>query len=462
MTATAAAAPQPRGNLWRHADFLKLWTAATVSTFGDEISQLAIPTVAILTLRVSPFEIGLLATIQFLPFILLTLPAGVWVDRLRRRPILIVGDLGRAIALASIPVAFVLGVLTIYQLYAVAFVVGCLTVFFDVAYQSYLPALVERDQLVEGNSKLEISRSGVQIVGPGLAGGLIGVVTAPLAIVADAASFVASALSIFAIRKPEPAVSRHVDEHGDKRGNMRQDIAEGLRYVLGHRLLRNIAACTATSNLFSNLGFTVLLYYAYDEIGLTPALVGIAFSVANVGVLSAAVLSARIPKWIGVGPTIVWSTVIFAPSLLLVALAPRDVFMPFLIASGLLGGFGSVVYNVNQVSLRQAITPDRMLGRMNATMRFIVWGTIPVGALAGGYLASAFGLQQALLIGGIGSFLAVPPVLFSAVRSLREIPRGPDETDAAGAAARVRDAGLASVTPAGVDPIPTDDEPGRG
>ncbi|HEV3486942.1 MAG TPA: MFS transporter, partial [Vicinamibacterales bacterium] len=307
---------------------MKLWTAATVSTFGDEITQLAIPTIAILTLEVTPFEIGLLGTIQFLPFILLTLPAGAWVDRLPRRPILIIGDIGRAMALASIPVAFLLEALTIYQLYVVAFVVGSLTVFFDVAYQSYLPSLVERDQLVEGNSKLEISRSGVQIGGPGVSGFVIGLVGAPLAIIGDVVTFLVSSASVFAIRKKEPPVDRHVDEHGEKRAGLRRDIADGMRYVLGHRHLRWIAACTGTSNLFSNVYFTLLLVYVYRDIGLTVEVVGLAFSAANVGVLAGAVLSSRIPRWIGVGPAILWSTVVFSVSGLLVPFAPRDVFVP--------------------------------------------------------------------------------------------------------------------------------------
>ena len=466
-TATATTAPRPRRTLWRHLDFMKLWSAATGSSVGDEITQLALPTVAILTLEATPFEFGLLGTIQFLPFILLTLPAGVWVDRLQRRPILIIADIGRAVSLATIPIAFLLGVLTIWQLYIVGFVIGCLTVFFDVAYQSYLPALVERDQLVEGNSKLEVSRSSVQIAGPGTAGLLIGFITAPIAILADAASFLGSALFVFAIRKREPSISRHVDEHGEKRSSMRQDVAEGLRYVLGHRYLRWIAACTATSNLFSSLGFAVVLIYAYREVGLTPATVGIAFSIANVGVLASALLSSHIPRWIGTGRTIALSAIAFGPSMLLLPIAPKDNFVPFFVASGLLGGFGSVVYNVAQVSFRQAITPQRMQGRMNATMRFIVWGTMPIGSLLGGALATVFGLLPAMWVAGIGGLLAIPPVLFTSVRSIREIPEpegeGPaaKEEDAIESSARVRDAGIASIGSAGPDPVPTDDEPGR-
>jgi MFS family permease len=197
----------PSRSLLRHPDFLKLWTGQTVSVFGTAITQLALPIIAATTLRVTPFEFGLLTTIEFLPFILLSLPAGVWVDRLRRRPILIAADLGRAVAIGSIPVAFALNSLTIWQLYAVGFVNGCLTVFFDVAYQSYLPSIVERDHLVDGNSKLEITRSASQIVGPGMAGVLIGLLRAPFAMTIDAASYVWSAVFVFLIRRPEPPVT---------------------------------------------------------------------------------------------------------------------------------------------------------------------------------------------------------------------------------------------------------------
>ena len=216
---------QPSRSLLRHPDFLKLWTAETISVFGSAITQLALPIIAATTLDVTPFEFGLLTTIEFLPFILFSLPAGVWVDRLRRRPILIAGDLGRAIAIASIPVAFAFDALTIWQLYIVGFVSGILTVFFDVAYQSYLPSVVDRDQLVEGNSKLEITRSASQILGPGLAGILIGVLKAPFAMLLDSVSYVISAIFVFFIRRPEPPVVAHDEEAHGPKPSMRQELS---------------------------------------------------------------------------------------------------------------------------------------------------------------------------------------------------------------------------------------------
>jgi MFS family permease len=414
--------PGPRRSLWRHGDFMKLWTAQTISQFGDEVTQLALPLVAVLTLDVEPFELGLLGVFQFLPFILLTIPAGVWVDRMRRKPILIGADIGRAILLASIPIAYLGGWLTIWQLYVVAFAIGCLEVFFDVAYQSYLPSVVDRDRLVEGNAKLELSVSASNIIGPGVAGFLVELVRAPIAIVFDVLSYLGAVVVLLFIRRPEIPPEPH-DPATGPRPTMRKEAMEGLRYVLGHPYLKNIAACTGTLNLFGNLGTAVLLLYVVDELGLTPGTIGLVFAVSNGGVLLGALTSERFGRWIGVGPTIVWSAFLSSFSLVAVALAPRDAPVPFLIAGFFIGAATAVIYNVNQVSLRQAITPERMLGRMNATMRFIVWGTIPIGALLGGSIAQLTGdLHLTVWIGAIGSFLGFLPVLFSQVRGLQHIP----------------------------------------
>jgi MFS family permease len=419
---------EPPRSLFRHPDFVKLWTAETISQFGTQVTLLALPIIAASTLNVTPFEFGLLGTIEFLPFILLSLPAGVWVDRLRRRPILIAGDLVRAASLASIPIAFAFDALTIWQLYIVGFVNGCATVFFDVAYQSYLPALVERDQIVEGNSKLQTSQSAAQITGPGIAGVIIGTVTAPFAIILDSISFVVSALFMFAIRRHEPAPEPQVDEAG-KRPSMRTEIAEGLRYVGRHPFLRSIAATTATSNLFSNVTFAILILYLVRDLAFSPEQIGLAFSLGSVGFLIGALTANRIAKRFGVGPTIVGSSFAFGPAALLIAIAPADVALPFIVASVFIAGLGGAVYNINQVSLRQAITPDRMQGRMNATMRFIVWGTIPIGATIGGALGGIIGLHETIWVGAIGGLFVFLPVLFSPVRGIREMPSPIEDAD---------------------------------
>jgi MFS family permease len=426
---------EPSRSLLRHPDFLKLWTAETISVFGSAITQLALPLIAATVLKVGAFEFGLLTTIEFLPFILLSLPAGVWVDRLPRRPILIAGDLGRAIAIASIPVAFAFDALTIWQLYLVGFVNGCLTVFFDVAYQSYLPSVVERDQLVEGNSKLEITRSAAQILGPGAAGILIDLLKAPFAMLLDALSYLLSAIFVFFIRRPEPPVEVH-DEHRDgPKPSMRQDIATGLRYVTGHRWLRSIAATTGTSNFFGNVGGAILILYLVQERGLGAAAIGFAFSVGSLGVLAGALTTSRLTARIGVGRMLVAMAIGFSISGLPVAFAPDALIWWAVAVSGLLAGYCGVGWNINQVSLRQAITPPRMQGRMNATMRFIVWGTMPIGSILGGALGSLIGLHATIIIGAVGGLFAFLPVTLSSARHIVRMPEPVDDEGAAGAGA---------------------------
>jgi len=428
LTEPGTLGDEPRG-LTRHPDFLKLWSAETISVFGTAVTQLALPLVAAVTLGVGPFEFGLLTTIEFLPFILLSLPAGVWVDRLRRRPILIAADIGRAVTLGSIPLAFALDALTIWQVYLVAFLTGCFTVFFDVAYQSYLPSLVGRDQLVEGNSKLEISRSGSQILGPGLAGVLVGLLRAPMAILLDALSYLVSAAFLVWIRKPEPPIEPH-DERTGPRPSMRSEMAAGLRYVTGHQWLRSIAATTGLSNLFANVSGAILILYLVRS-GMGAEAIGFAFSVGAVGVLLAALTTDRVTGRLGVGRMLLLSSIGFCLAGLPVAAAPAEVLPAAVALGGFLGGYSSVAWNINQVSLRQAITPTRMQGRMNASMRFIVWGTMPIGSLLGAALGEAIGLRETIWIGAIFGLFAFVPVALSQVRTIVRMPEAAREGEPA-------------------------------
>ncbi len=424
------AATRPKRSLWRHPDFLKLWTAETISQFGTQITILALPLTAILVLKATPFEVGVLETFQFLPFVLVGLPAGVWVDRLRRRPVLIVGDLGRAVALGSIPIAYALGMLTLPHLYIAAFVTGVLTVFFDVAYQSYLPSLVETDQLVDGNSKLEVSRASAQVGGPGVGGGLIELVAAPVAILADSLSYLGSALFVLLIRRAEPPVE--IPEGGHPK--MRRQIVEGWRFVVGHPYLRWIAACTATSNLFGSMVQAVFLVYAVRVLGLSPGLIGVIFMAGGVGAIAGAFAAGRIGRILRLGWAIVAGIALANVAFLAVPLVTRGNAVPLLIGALALGGIGNVVYNVSQVSYRQAICPPRMQGRMNATMRFLVWGTLPVGAFVGGSLGTAIGLRPTLWVGAIGGMIAVLPALLTRVRTLDRIPEPEPFDEAVGLA----------------------------
>ncbi len=441
-----------RLGLLRHPNFARLWGAATVSLFGTQVSQIAIPVIAAVLLDASAAEVGLLTTIEFLPFLLFTPPAGVWVDRFPKKRILILGDLGRAVMLASIPVAFALDGLTIWQLYVVGFVNGVMTVFFDVADQSYLPSILARDELVEGNSKLQVSGSSAQILGQPLGGGIVAVLSAPVAVLVDAASFVGSAALILSIRErmgrtrdgaslTDPAAAVAGDaidgpiivgsvaaEAAAAAGppistsGMRLQIMEGLRYIFGHAYLGNIAATTGTSNLFANIGFAIFPVFAYRTLELEPAQVGTIGGLGGAGVLIGALIASRVQGRLGVGRTIILSAAVSGPLGLLLPLSTPEMAFWLLSAFFFFSSMNNVLYTIAQVSLRQAITPDHLLGRMNATMRFLVWGTIPVGSLIGAGLSEIVGVRTTIWISAILACLAFLPVLFSKVRSIETIP----------------------------------------
>ena len=416
----------PQDGLWRHADFLKLWSAETISQFGTQVSQLALPLTAVLVLDASAFEVAALGVVEFLPFILFTLPAGVWVDRLRRRPILIAGDLARAALLATIPLAYLADALSLGQLFVVGFLVGTCTVFFDVAYMSYLPSLVERQQIIDGNSKLEISRSAAQIGGPGLGGLLVQAFTAPYAILVDAASFLGSGLFVLGIRTAEQPLPD--TESAGTRTGLWTELKEGLRFVLRNPNLKAQAGCTATSNFFGNVSFAIIIVFLVRELGLSPGVIGVVISLGSVGALLAAFTAMRISRRFGIGPTTIAVGLLWGPATLLLAVAPEgNGAIPILVLAILVLGFSGVVYNIVQVSYRQAICPPRLQGRMNSVMRFLVWGTIPLGALLGGALASTIGLRETIVVGAIGGSLAVLWIVFSPQRHLREMPEPIDD-----------------------------------
>jgi MFS family permease len=390
----------PRGGLWRDSDFLRFWAAQTASQVGSQVTQLALPLVAIVVLDASTFEVALLTVVEFLPWLIVSLPAGVWVDRVRRRPVLVAADVGRALALAWVPLGAALGVLSVWQLYAVGFVAGSLTVFFDVGYQSYVPSLVGRDRLVDGNSKLEFTRSAAQIGGPGLGGALITALSAPYAILVDAASFVVSALLLGTIRRAEPAPEPPTTR-------MRAELLSGLRLVLGDPRTRALVYYVATSTFCNGLLFSVVLVFAVRSLGLTAGLIGLVLALSNVGSLIGAACVGPVGRRLGVGRTLIVAGLASGAPLLLVALAPRAFPVPFLVGGLLLYGLGVILYNVTAISLIQSITPPHLLGRANASRRFLVWGPLPIGSLVGGLLGTALGLRPTILIAAVGSTLAV-------------------------------------------------------
>jgi MFS family permease len=400
------------GRLWRNADFMRLWVGQTISEAGTQVSALAVPTVAILLLHASPFQVGLLTALEFLPFPVLGLVAGVYADRLKRRPLMITSDLGRMVALITIPIAFSLGVLTMEQLYAVALVVGVFNVFFGISYQSYLPALIDRADLVEGNSKLEVSRSTAQLAGPALAGFAIQWIGAATAILIDAASYVVSAVSLWLIKKPEP---QPAPAAASGRTGFWHEMWEGIQVVIHNPTLWKIAGCTATANLGSNMAFAVELIFMYRYLHLAPSLVGLVFAFGAVGGLLGAVATTAVVKRLGVGRSL-FVSILGGGLLMATPLAAQTNAPVFLGALFFFEFLIGAPYNITQVSLRQAITPDRVQGRMNATMRTIVWGTIPIGSVVGGILGTTIGVVPTIVLGGFVSLLAAGWILAGPIR----------------------------------------------
>ncbi len=401
--AQAASARGPRSSrqaLLRQGGFRRLWLGQTVSVFGSQITVLALPFTAVVLLHASTLQVGLLTTAEYAAFLVIGLPTGAWVDRVRRRPIMVWADVLRAVVLASVPLAYALGLLTLAQLYVVAVAQGVGTVFFDVAYMSYLPGLVGRDHLVDANAKLQVSQSVAEVSGPTVSGLLISLLSAPVAFIADAASFVVSVCSLVTIRDDEPAPPPGPVP------NLRAEIGEGLRFVVAQPVLRMIAGATATGNLFGAAFSAISVVFLVRQVGLSAATIGVLTSAAAAG----GVVGAFSATWWRrlLGPArVIWASLTFtAPCAILVPLTSPGAGLAFY-ATGLgVTSFGIVVYNVNQASFRQLLCPPRLLGRMNATMRFIVWGTLPLGGLLGGVLGAWLGDRNAVWVAVIGEALA--------------------------------------------------------
>jgi MFS family permease len=407
------------GGILRQADFRRLWLAGAVSQFGSEITVLAIPLIAVLTLDAGPIAMGVLGASGSAPALLFGLIAGVWADRLRRRRVMVASDLARAAILVSIPVAWWLGALSMPYLAVAAFVVGTFTVFFDVAHASYLPSLLRRDELVEANSKIEISESLTQLAGPGLGGLLIQLMTAPIAIAIDAVSFVISALFVGRIRTSEPRPAREAKSAG-----VLAEAAEGLRVVGAHPLLRATTAYAASAQLMFGAVLAMYVLFAVESLGLQPAEIGVAGMAAAPGTMLGAVVVARAHRRIGLGPTMAAAAVTSSAGLGLMPLAssvPAAPLAVLALAWFLLGLVGAV-YDISEVSLRQAVTPDHLRGRVNATRYFAFFGVGPIGALIGGFLGAAIGPRSAMMLGAAGLLVASLWILVTPVRRLSEPP----------------------------------------
>lgn len=401
--------------LLANRDFLRLWAGETVSVFGSQITLLALPLAAVLTLHAGSFQMGVLSAAGMLPWLLFALPVGVWTDRRpRRRRVLIVTDLGRAAVLLTVPLASALHLLSFAQLAVVAFAAGTLTLFFALAWVSYLPTIVPREQLVDANSKLMTSTSTAQIAGPSFAGALVGVATAPFAILIDAVSFLVSAAFLATIRTPEE--ERPVEAARP----WRHDLAVGLRFVAQDPLQRSIAGSAATLNFFGMAQLAIVVLYASARLGMSPGLIGLAFAAGSVGALIGAVLAPRVAGRLGPGRAILWATVFFPLALAILPLAspgqPRLVSVGILAAAEFVGGIGVMVFDVNTAGLRQALTPPELMGRSAGAMSFLTQSAKPLGSLFGGGLGAAVGLHATLWIAAAGGLLVIPWTVFSPLR----------------------------------------------
>lgn len=405
---------RPRGSLWQNSDFFSVWSAAMVSQFGTQVSLLALPFVAITTLRATTLEVAALGVAELVPLLLFGLPAGAWIDRVRRRPVMIASDVGCAAALASIPGAYAGGVLTIWQLYAVGFVTGSLTMFFDVASLSFLPVIVPRDGLPGANAAMQVSGQTAQVGGPGLAGLLVGVLGAPYAVAADAVSYLGSAAFLARVKKEETAAPK-----GQRRA-MRSEIREGLAYVLRHPILRPNLLFTSTANIFNSILFAVLLLFAVRRLHLSARQVGLVLMIANVGSLAGAVATTRLQRRFGFG-RVMLATAFSGWALLLIPFASGAGRIPMLAAGLFLWGTAVVIFNATSAAISQATTPDRLMSRMAASRRLIAWGAMPAGTLIGGLLGTYLGLRTTVFIGASGRALAGLIILASPVRSIRTL-----------------------------------------
>lgn len=422
-------AEQRQGTLWRDTDFMKFWAAETLSLLGSNVSVVAIPLLAITWLDATPFEMGILYAAEFTPFLLLTLVAGIWVDKKRRLPMLIGTNVGRALLFGLIPLAVALDGLNIGLLSMLVFLAGMLTVVFDLAYQSYLPSLVGRDHLIEGNSKLQGSASVASMSGPGTAGVLVATVTAPIAILIDAVTYLVSAVTLLFIRRTEPAPQ---PDAGPRKSLVAQ-IGHGLRLVVDNTYLRALGTEAAVYNLFNQMLWTVLILHLARGLHFHPVVIGAVLTMSGLGALLGSLVAARLSRRWGLGTTLIASIVVANAAPLLIPAATGGWWLaaPLIGGALLINGAGLGIYSIQAISLRQAAVTSDVLGRTNAGYRFAVTGAAAIGALVGGALGGWIGLRATMLVGALGTLAAIWFVIRSPIPHLRDLSEfGTD--DAAG------------------------------
>jgi MFS family permease len=418
-------------NLFHHADFRNLWLGQTASTLGSKMTAIALPLVAAQSLSASVFEMGLIVALEYVPYLMIGLLVGVWLDRGPKRPIIAFSDASRAVLLLAVPLAWWQDWLSVPRLMVIALLIGCCSVISDVGTASFLPAVVSRGDLVQGNSKLEVSISVTNIGGSSVGGALVQLLTAPFALIANAVAYTLSALFTLRISTRGTAPTR-----ADERGSMWQDIREGLAFVIRHPTIRVLTLTTLIFNFFTLAFEPVFLIFIIRTLDLEPIYIGLIFSATGVGALVGALIAERMGRSLGLGRTLVASTGLagLASALLPVAtLVPVAFAIVLVVVMRLVDGAMVIACNVNLRSYRSAITPDHLQGRMNASIRTVVAGIAPVGAVVGGVLGALLGITAALIVVSVGILQAGVVLALSPVRSVVDVPSLPEDPALRGA-----------------------------
>ena len=429
----------PPGDLLRDATYRRLWSSILISSFGGQITMLALPLTAAVLLHASPTQMGWLTFTEILPFVLFSLPSGVWLDRVRKLPVYIVGESLLSLVVASVPLAWWLGWLGMGWLYAVAFVIGAVYTVAGTAAQIVLTQVVARDRLVEAHAKNALASSGAEVAGPGLAGALIKLLGAPLALLADALLLVVSAAILRGMRIDERRLKR-ADAHFGR------DLQAGVRFVRGHRLLVSLAAVVGAWQMCQNTAIVVQILFATRTLGLSAQAIGLSYVGMGAGTVLASLFGNRISRRLGPGPSLVVGVALCGAGWLALSMAPASRWGVAMFALMLVCfSFGAVLIFINFLALRQAVTPEPLLGRMTSTMRWLILLPAGPGALLGGWLGEHYGLRSALAVaGGAALLLALAAWRHPVIRGVRELPRAESPDDALGAEASVR----ATVDPA--------------
>jgi MFS family permease len=401
-------------------DFRRLWTGQTISVLGDQVSIIGLPLVAVLVLGADAAQMGLLTAVGLLPHLLFSLPAGAWLDRVhRRRRLMIWADLGRAALIATIPLAVVFDALTMAQLYVVGFLTGSLAVAFDLAWNTVFVSVVRRERYVEAMALLNGSRSMAYVAGPTIGGALVQVLGAPLAMLADALSYLGSVVALRRIRSPEPPVEPET-------GSLRERLSAGLAFLFRDPIMRPTLMAAATINLFNFAFAALFILYATTVLGISPGVLGLSLGFGAIGGLLGAVIASRVGRRIGLGPAYALGCILFPASLILVPVAGPDMPMPLILALVIAAEFGAglgvMILDINVGAFITARTPDRIRSRSVGAFRFVNYGVRPIGAVLGGALGTAFGVREALFIATIASMAGCLWLVGSQVLKLRELP----------------------------------------